>query len=119
MSELKKELPSFEQLMELATSDPDGLEDLRHTLIEDFIEHAPASQQRRLKGLQFIIDMERRRAKNPVQSCIRMSQLMYDRVNILRDTLNDFGSLTPSEERPKAPVIPLFGDKREDEPDQS
>lgn len=120
MSEVKQELPSFEQLVELAESDPDGLEHLRHALVEDFIQHAPANQRRRLKGLQFVIDMERRRAKNPVQSCIRMSQLMHDRVSILRDTLNDFGNLSAiDDDRPRAPVIPLFGVTREDEKDDT
>ncbi len=120
MSELRNELPDFDRLVELASTDPDGLENLRHSLIEDFIERAPQSQRRRLKGLQFVIDMERRRAKNPVQSCIRMSQLMYDRVNDLRDTLSDFGLPSPNFVPPsKAQVIPLFANKWEDEEDNT
>ena len=55
------ELPSFDELKKLAQSDPEQLEKLRTELIEDTISSAPAQHQRRLRGLQFQVDMERRR----------------------------------------------------------
>lgn len=135
MSQLKRELPSFDALVELAARDPDGLEQLRHAMIEDIITRASHTQRRRLEGLQFTIDMERRRAKNPVQSCMRMTQLMYDRVSELQDSLNDLVNTTaylaPSEkdapeaevhtarEKYNAKVVPLFPNPREDERDDS
>lgn len=131
MSQLKRELPSFDTLVELAAKDPDGLEQLRHDLIEDIIARAPQTQRRRLEGLQFTIDMERRRAKNPVQSCMRMTQLMYERVIDLQDTLNDLVKTTtrlaplPLEkddaeaEVHRAKVLPLFPNPREDESGES
>ncbi|MDB2448822.1 DUF3135 domain-containing protein [bacterium] len=122
MAELRKELPNFDTLMELANRDPDGLEHLRNSLIRDFIDRAPDNQRQRLQGLQFTIDMERRKAKNPVQSCMRMSQMMHERVTDLCDSLNDFSTLTvvPTPIQPRtAKVIPINGRSWEDESDDS
>ncbi|WP_108125563.1 DUF3135 domain-containing protein [Saccharospirillum mangrovi] len=122
MAELRKELPNFDTLMELANRDPDGLEHLRSSLIRDFIDQAPDNQRQRLQGLQFTIDMERRKAKNPVQSCMRMSQMMHERVTDLCDSLNDFSTLTavpPVTPSRPAKVIPLRPRSWEDETDDS
>lgn len=122
MAELRKELPNFDTLVELANTDPDGLEHLRSSLIRDFIDRAPDNQRQRLQGLQFTIDMERRKAKNPVQSCMRMSQMMHERVTDLCDSLNDFSTLSAVPQPVpvgSAKIIPLRPRSWEDETDQS
>ncbi|HBF07931.1 MAG TPA: DUF3135 domain-containing protein [Gammaproteobacteria bacterium] len=75
--------------MRLAKEDPEALERLRQEAIEDLISNAPEQHQRRLRGLQFQVDMERQRAKNPMDSCIKISRLMHDSFSKLRDTLNE------------------------------
>ncbi|MAD45860.1 MAG: hypothetical protein CMI02_06875 [Oceanospirillaceae bacterium] len=87
------DLPSFEELRNLAEKNPEKLETLRQTLIEDTIAGAPDEIQRRLRGLQFRIDAERRLASNPMSACIRISALMNDRLHSLMEALN-----TPSDE---------------------
>jgi len=84
-----KELPDFNELMRLAQENPDELERIRQEAVEDLITNAPSDHQRRLRGLQFQVDMERKRAKNPMDSCIRISRLMHDSFAKLRDTLNE------------------------------
>lgn len=83
------ELPAFDTLKALADEDPEALETLRCQLVAEVIERAPSHQRAQLQGLQFVLDMERRRAKNPMQCCIRMSQLMHERVDRLRECLKD------------------------------
>lgn len=83
------ELPAFDTLKALADKDPEALETLRNQLVAEVIERAPSHQRAQLQGLQFVLDMERRRAKNPMQCCIRMSQLMHERVDRLRECLKD------------------------------
>ncbi|MNC67473.1 hypothetical protein D3C75_1179740 [compost metagenome] len=41
-------------------------------------------QQRRLRGLQFRIDCQRRLAKNNLDSCIRIANMMHDSVYAMR-----------------------------------
>ncbi len=84
-----KDLPEFDELMRLAKEDPEALERLRQEAIEDLISNAPEQHQRRLRGLQFQVDMERQKAKNPMDSCIKISRLMHDSFSKLRDTLNE------------------------------
>jgi hypothetical protein len=82
------EMPTFDEMVRLAKTDPETLERLRMTLIEETIAEAPESCQRRLRGLQFQIDMERRKAGNPLGACVRISKMMHDSLYTMRQTLN-------------------------------
>lgn len=82
------QFPEFDELSKLAKENPEALENLRKDLIEQLIQGAPEQYQNRLRGLQFKIDMERRRAKTPIASCIRISQMMQESFTKLRDALN-------------------------------
>ncbi|MDH5765992.1 MAG: DUF3135 domain-containing protein [Gammaproteobacteria bacterium] len=72
------ELPDFDHLMSLADNNPDELENLRKFFCDELISNAPERYQKRLRGLQFQVDMIRRKSKNPLQSCILISRLMLD-----------------------------------------
>lgn len=80
-------LPRFDELMRLASQEPEKLEDLRKAWVNSVITNAPENFQRRLRGLQFQIDMERERASNPISSCIRISQMMHEGLANLREVL--------------------------------
>jgi hypothetical protein len=83
-------MPTFDEMMQLAKTDPHTLENIRRVLIEDLITDAPKSCQRRLRGLQFQIDMQHRKAGNPTGACVAISKMMQDSVFRLRATLNGF-----------------------------
>jgi len=68
----------FDKWAQLARQDPDAFEALRKEAIEEGLKALPPDTQRRLKGLQFRIDMERRRSKTPLDSCIRLSNMMKE-----------------------------------------
>ena len=85
-----KKLPEFEDLVKMAKEDPEGLENLRKECIDEIINSAnDEDQRRRLRGLQFKIDMEREKAKNPMAACIKLSQMMHDSFAKLRDLLKE------------------------------
>ncbi|MEX2320048.1 MAG: DUF3135 domain-containing protein [Saccharospirillum sp.] len=119
------ELPAFDTLKALADEDPEALESLRNRLVAEVIERAPSHQRAQLQGLQFVLDMERRRAKNPMQCCIRMSQLMHERVDRLRECLKETlyydGSVTTSRtvKPPPSAVILEFPRTPQDAPPKS
>ena len=77
-------MPTFDEMVRLAKTDPETLERIRLQLIEDTIAEAPESCQRRLRGLQFQIDMERRKAGNAMGACVRISKMMHDASNAKR-----------------------------------
>lgn len=79
----------FDAWMALHQSDPEEFERRRANLIQSVIESAPKHYQRRLKGLQFQIDMERRRTNSPMQSCLRISSMMWDMFEQMRTNLNE------------------------------
>ena len=101
-------LPSFDELMRLASQEPDKLEALRKSCVDKLITKAPEHYQRRLRGLQFQIDMERERASNPVSSCVRISQMMHEGLANLRDVINKAEDETLDQKKSApASVIPF------------
>jgi len=83
-----KKWPSVEELMRMAKTDPEGLENFRQREIESLIEGAPKEFQRRLRGLQFEVDCRRSIASNPLSSCIAVSKMMQDSLLELNRALN-------------------------------
>ena len=101
-------LPNFDELMKLAQNDPNKLEILRQSWIEDMISNAPDHCQRRLRGLQFQIDMERQIASHPVSSCIRISQMMHEGFANLREILNQRPTSETSQAQKTAPIAAII-----------
>lgn len=74
---LLKEL-DFDAWLNLAHTSPQDFESRRREVIEEFISSAPARHQHRLRQLQWRIDMERKRASNPLAACIRINRMMWE-----------------------------------------
>ena len=89
---LSRTLPDFDVLTSLARQDPRALEDLGRRLTNDVIRRARSSQSRqRLRGLQFTIDLERKRARDSLAACVRISQLMHESLAELNRAFTDPG----------------------------
>ncbi len=71
----------FDEWVRLAQQDPTAFEALRKEIIEEIIKGFHLDQQRVLEGLQFRIDMERRKSKNPMGSCIRLSNMLKNKIH--------------------------------------
>jgi Protein of unknown function (DUF3135) len=71
----------------LAQTDPQEFERRRLQAIDAVIEAAPESQRARLRGLQFRIDLERRRAVTTLGACIKLNTMMWDSFVALRESL--------------------------------
>ncbi len=107
MTEQPSRLPSFDELKIMALEHPQELENLRKRLIAELIASAPECRRRRLEGLAFVIEAERRKARNPMQACIRLSKMMLDSLVELNTSLNLSGPSTPTEQHPTATVLPF------------
>lgn len=74
---MKRKLPAFDVLVDMARNDPARLESLRQSLTTEVIEAVSDEQKRkRLEGLQFRVDMERERARSPLAATIKISEMM-------------------------------------------
>jgi len=80
--------PSFDQLSKMAETHPEALEQFRQREVESLIAKAPADIQRRLRGLQFQIDCQRRVHPNPIGACIAISKMMHESVLRLHHALS-------------------------------
>ena len=70
-------LPEFEELLGMARNDPAALETLREELTQEVLANArDEAQRKRLEGLVFKINMERRRSSSPMGATIRLSEMM-------------------------------------------
>lgn len=107
MSKPLTTLPPFDELKAMAAERPEELEELRLKMSEEILRNAPENRRRRLQGLMFSIDMVRRRAKNPMQACIKLSQMMMDSTLELRDALAMQTPPKPCAPAQLAQVVPL------------
>ncbi|MBL4610864.1 DUF3135 domain-containing protein [Halopseudomonas sp.] len=96
-------LPSFDEMSAMAREQPEALEDLRIRLTEEVIEQASDASKRRLRGLAFVIEAERRKASNPLQACIRLSRLMLDSAVELKASLDLLRTAEPGSTRESRP----------------
>ncbi len=90
---MSSHLPDFEVLKRMARENPEGLQALRQKLVSEVLDGASPEQRRRLAGLQFRIDVERRRAANPLAATIKLSAMMRDSLLRLQQAVNDPDSL--------------------------
>jgi len=107
---LEYTLPSFDELVCLAETQPVEFETLRTLLCNELIEQAPESIQMRLKGLQFTIDMERKKNKPSLFNCQKISNMMSESLQELQDALSNPEEYLRNQAipKPRAGVIPLF-----------
>lgn len=71
---------NFDEWVRLAQEDPDAYENMRKEMIEQVIENTSPEIKRRMQGLQWQIDQIRTTAANPMASCLKISQMMWDSV---------------------------------------
>ncbi|MCH7372696.1 DUF3135 domain-containing protein [Aeromonas sp. MR16] len=89
------ELPDFDTLKHWALAEPERLDELLHQQIDALIEQVGPDRQRRLRGLQFRIDCQRRLAKNNLDSCIRIANMMHESFFTMRSQLNHLNDEPP------------------------
>lgn len=93
---MTSKMPSFDTMVEMAKNDPVAFEEMRRELSQEIIDGVSnTALKRRLAGLQFQIDMECRKASNPMASCIRISQMMTDSLMELQESLNGLSYSAP------------------------
>jgi hypothetical protein len=85
---MKKDMPNFDTLLELALNDPEQLEEIRNELALTTINSAPETMRKRLRGLQFQIESTRHLSKTPLAACIRLSEMMHNSLEELRYAVN-------------------------------
>ena len=85
---MDNQLPDIDELIKMASSEPEKLEALRKEMATQLIENAPEHFRKRLNGIQFQIDMERRKTNNPLHCCIKISEMMLDSYQNLQTAIH-------------------------------
>jgi hypothetical protein len=70
----------FDRWAALAQTDPQAFESQRIAAVNALIARMPEERQERLRCLQWRIDIERQRSTNPLQACVRLSDMMWESV---------------------------------------
>ena len=100
----------FEDLARLARDDPGAFEARRSALVRNVIDAAPEHLRPRLEGLQWQIDGVRRQSGSPLGACLKISDLMWQRVlgkGGLVETLQQFASTETTWPQTAATVLPF------------
>lgn len=98
------------QLELYAENDPEKFESIRQEIISSAIVSFPAKYRQRALGIQFELDCELRKCKDPVTRMNRMVELFWEKVSELNVALNNPGAMLVAREENRTPakVIPLF-----------
>lgn len=96
--------------LEQADDNPEKFETIRREMIKTVIESYPQEIQQRFYGLQFTLDCELRKYRNPVARMNRMVEIFWNKVDEFNFVLHQPGKAIAarSEKRKLAKVIPLF-----------
>jgi hypothetical protein len=78
----------------LARTDPAGFERARRDVLEKAI--ARGNDPQRMRRMQWRLDAERRRARTPMKACLRLSNLMWEKLFALQDALNRAVGVAPT-----------------------
>lgn len=70
----------FDEWVRLAKEDPEAYEDMRQKMIQEVIDNTSPEVKRRMEGLQWKIDQIRSTSTNPMASCLKISQMMWENV---------------------------------------
>ncbi|MBR9910382.1 MAG: DUF3135 domain-containing protein [Gammaproteobacteria bacterium] len=98
---------TVDELLALASSDPDALEAYRRAQVQSIIDNAPSELRQRLRGLQFTIDARRELHTSALGACIELSQLMLDSYSELQALLNQLGGQASTSEPAEPPATIL------------
>ena len=85
----------FERWRRLAESNPAQFEKEREAVLKALIDGVGDKDIRtRLSRVQWRVDMERRRSSNPLGSCIRMYNMMWESVNQSYELMESLVAMT-------------------------
>ena len=91
----------FDYWCDLAKNDPESFEAARKQEIDQYISGLKTEElQDRMRRLQWRINMERKRSKNPMDSAIRLYDMMWDSVGKNFEAIQDLSEqFKPEAER--------------------
>lgn len=120
----RQQLPTFDELLALAQSDPEALTRLRQQMSQDAIAQVPVERRSQLDALQSHIERKLSLAKNPLHASVLLSQEMQRSLSKLQQALNNPAAYLAQQQEHSAQVIrfPAAGSaaatrKTEAEPD--
>lgn len=97
----------FDAWAALAKSDPEEFERQRRQMVDHTCEKLGGLQRPVIAGICWRIEQERRRSASPLQLCMKLSSLMWERYTDLADALSEAAAMT--EEESKLSIVPLVG----------
>lgn len=80
--------PSFDDLLHWAKHDPKRLDHYQQQKTQELIDSAPNHIQRRLRGLQFQINCQRKLHRSAIGRCIQISKMMHDSLDEMVQIVN-------------------------------
>lgn len=102
---INQTLPSFDELMELAQSNPEAFTQFKHEKCEEMILSASEEMQERLWAQQSHIDRVVGSCKNPNHANVVLMRELVSQMVKFQDVLD--GDVVDLDDQPSAQVIPL------------
>jgi len=100
----------YEKLWPLYKKNPDKFEELRKEIIEQAINSYPEKYQKRARGIQFVLDCELNKHKNPISRMNCMVELFWGKFFDFQAAISDPVYFSEKKERnkKKGKILPLY-----------
>lgn len=98
--------PSVDELIKMAKEDPEKLNALQKSESQKIIDRASPENKVKLEGIQFKIDMIKRKNKgNQTKTMIELNGIMKESFNKLSEELKVFQGLEQNNKKPHLKII--------------
>lgn len=98
--------PSVDELIRMAKEDPEKLNELQKNESQKIIDRANPENKVKLEGIQFKIDMIKRKNKNnQTKTMLELNGLMKESYNKLAEELKVFQNLEQNNKKPHLKII--------------
>lgn len=107
-------MPSVEEMQDMARNHPEQLEQLQTDMNAELLRIAPEHMKKRIAGLLWKVDAERKRHSNPLARAMAVSVLMMESLRELNEVLNGIVDGRTPEESETAKILhfPLRGEDK-------
>lgn len=95
----------FDQWAALFRNDPEAFELRRTALLDNLCHQMEARQVSSVANIRWRIDMERARSRSPLQCCLKISELMWEKFLDLNEILHTGES--PAQQGENAQIMQL------------
>jgi hypothetical protein len=98
--------PSVNELIEMAKNNPELLDELQKKESQKIIDNASSENKSKLEGIQFKVDMiKRKNKKNLTKTNLELSDMLWESFHSMNNELQAFREVQENSKKPNLKIV--------------